>query len=79
MKQGEKLLIKLRGKRFANWSIKDFRTLLEHLGFTYSHTTGSHEFWNHPVHRQMNIQAKGGQAKPYQLRQLLKQIQDTET
>ena len=74
MKKGEKLLNKLKLREFQNWSFADARALLKHLGYTYDHTTGSHEIWQHPLHGLANLQKVKGQAKPYQLRQVLEQI-----
>lgn len=74
MKKGEKLLNKLKRREFQNWSFDDARALLKHLGYIYDHTTGSHEIWKHSLHGIANLQNVKGQAKPYQLRQILEQI-----
>jgi predicted RNA binding protein YcfA (HicA-like mRNA interferase family) len=44
----------------------------EALGFELDRTRGSHHIYRHPTVRQrINLQPHRGQAKPYQLRQLL--------
>ena len=74
MKKGQKLLLKLKSRQFQNWAFKDAVTLVEFLGFTHNRTNGSHQIYSHPVHGMINIQNKSGQAKPYQLKQLLERI-----
>jgi predicted RNA binding protein YcfA (HicA-like mRNA interferase family) len=52
----------------------DFRkleTLLKQLGFRRDRIRGSHRIYSHPKSaRLLNLQPRGHEAKPYQLRQL---------
>ena len=60
----------------ANVSFSDARTLAEALGFELKRTTGSHHVFACPgVPELLNLQEVRGQAKPYQLRQLLRLIE----
>lgn len=56
----------------------DFVLLLEHFGFVLDRTRGSHHIFVHPdVAELLSIQPrKDGKAKPYQLRQFLKLIEE---
>ena len=52
-------------------SFGDLESLLKKLGFKLDRTNGSHHIYLHPrVSRPMNVQRKGKDAKPYQVRQL---------
>jgi predicted RNA binding protein YcfA (HicA-like mRNA interferase family) len=54
----------------------DFTNLVEGLGFRLSHVSGSHHIFVHPdVPELMNLQDVGGEAKPYQIRQLMKLVE----
>ncbi len=68
----EKILGGSRNVRFA-----DMRRLIEAFGFTLSRVSGSHHIFTHPdVPELVNLQEVGGQAKPYQIRQFLKLIEE---
>jgi len=56
----------------------DFVLLLERFGFVLDRTRGSHHIFVHPdVAELLSIQPrKDGKAKPYQLRQFLKLIEE---
>jgi len=55
----------------ANIAFRDFRRLMEALGFRLNRISGSHHIYIHPrVPRPMNVQVVGKDAKPYQVRQL---------
>jgi hypothetical protein len=57
---------------FANVSFSDAKRLIEALGFQELRVKGSHHVFGHPgIVEQLNLQERGGQAKPYQLRQLI--------
>ena len=72
MKKGQKLLLKLQSKQFQNWSFSDFQLLLKHLGFSLSRIKGSHHIYTHPnMILPFPIQPIHGQAKSYQLKQIL--------
>lgn len=66
----EKTLIAVTGGKGVV-SFSDLRRLLEKLGFHLARVSGSHHIYVHPrVPRPVNIQSKGKDAKPYQVRQL---------
>ncbi len=49
---------------------------VEALGFEFDRVRGSHHIYRHAATGQrLNLQARGGQAKPYQLRQLLELVE----
>jgi predicted RNA binding protein YcfA (HicA-like mRNA interferase family) len=59
------------GVRFA-----DLHRLLVALGFGLQRTSGSHRIYAHPlIPEQINIQEVDGQAKPYQVRQLMRLVE----
>lgn len=59
-----------------NVRFSDALTLARALGFQLDHTEGSHHILRHPrVPELLNLQAVRGQAKPYQLKQLLHLIE----
>ncbi len=66
------LLDRLLGGTFTNVSFADATKLLEALGFDELRVKGSHHVYGRPgIAEQLNLQDRGGQAKPYQLRQLM--------
>jgi predicted RNA binding protein YcfA (HicA-like mRNA interferase family) len=66
-----KLLLSQTNVRFA-----DLVWLIAGLGFKLSRVSGSHHIFIHPpTGAQLNIQSVQGQAKPYQIKQLLKLIE----
>ncbi|MDQ6784548.1 MAG: type II toxin-antitoxin system HicA family toxin [Actinomycetota bacterium] len=66
------LLKRLADGQLANVRFADARRLAEALGFELDRVRGSHHIFCHPATGQrLNLQASGGKAKPYQLRQLL--------
>jgi hypothetical protein len=57
---------------FTNVAFAYARRLLEELGFEELRVKGSHHVYGRPgLPEQLNLQERGGQAKPYQLRQLV--------
>lgn len=71
-----KVLAKLvegsRNIRFA-----DMQGLVEAFGFQLIRASGSHHIYVHPDLRELvNLQKVGGQAKPYQIRQFLKLVEE---
>ena len=51
-------------------------SLIKGFGFSLSRTSGSHHIFVHPGMPQMiNLQDVAGEAKPYQIRQLLRLIE----
>ncbi|MEM7577248.1 MAG: type II toxin-antitoxin system HicA family toxin [Planctomycetota bacterium] len=67
-------------KRFARIAnnpkdvkFRDFVAAIEACGFEFIGQTGSHQRYRHHEHRRalLNIQPRGGKAKPFQVRQFL--------
>ena len=66
------LLDRLAHGQLTNVRFTDAQRLAEALGFELDRVRGSHHIYRHPaIGQRINLQARGGQAKPYQLRQLL--------
>ena len=60
----------------ANARFEDVCRLAEAFGFRLSRVSGSHHIYLHPgVDELVNIQAVGGEAKPYQVRQFLRLVE----
>ena len=58
-------------------SFRDLTALLAHLGFEKRRTRGSHHLFARPgVMEMINIQNVKGQVKPYQVRQLLRLVDE---
>jgi predicted RNA binding protein YcfA (HicA-like mRNA interferase family) len=70
-----KLLEKiLRGGK--NVWFGDMVTLIEAFGFRLSRTGGSHHLFVHPAVKEvLNLQNVNGQAKPYQIKQFLRLVE----
>jgi hypothetical protein len=60
----------LRGTADANIAFADLCGLLSHLGFVERVRGSHHIFTREGVEEILNIQPKGGKAKPYQVRQV---------
>lgn len=73
----KRLLLRISQSQ-GNVRFGDLERLAEALGFRLDRTSGSHRIYIHTVHRdaQLNLQPIGGQAKPYQVRQLLKLVEE---
>ncbi len=57
-------------------SFRDFVRLLEALGFEHDRTKGSHRIYVHPnIPRPFPIQPSNGDAKRYQVRELLELVE----
>ncbi len=70
------LLVRLVHGQLTNVRFADAQHLVEALGFELDRVRGSHHIYRHPVIAQrINLQPRGGQAKPYQLRQILDLIE----
>ena len=73
----EKLLERLASGKLQNVSFSDFCALVEALGFKLDRVRGSHHIYEHPAHSlRLNLQERGGQAKPCQIRQLLALVEE---
>jgi predicted RNA binding protein YcfA (HicA-like mRNA interferase family) len=67
----KKLLTSPNNARFD-----DVRSLIEAFGFQLMRVSGSHHIFSHPtVPDLVNLQETSGQAKPYQVRQRLRLIE----
>lgn len=66
------LLDRLAHGQLTNVRFADAQRLAEALGFELDRVRGSHHIYRYRgIGQSINLQARGGQAKPYQLRQLL--------
>jgi predicted RNA binding protein YcfA (HicA-like mRNA interferase family) len=71
-----RLVTRLARGELANVSFVDMRRLVEAFGFELRRTSGSHHVFVHPEVRELvNLQDVGGQAKPYQIRQVLRLVE----
>ncbi len=67
-----RLLFRLSSGAVTNVDFSDAQLLLEALGFEEVRVTGSHHVYVRvDIPEQLNLQDRRGQAKPYQLRQLI--------
>ncbi len=75
MSNPEKTLIRLlRGTSDANFSFAEVCQLLYHLQFAERVRGSHHIFSKEGVEEILNLQPKGGSAKPYQVKQVRKLI-----
>ncbi|HEY2216538.1 MAG TPA: type II toxin-antitoxin system HicA family toxin [Solirubrobacteraceae bacterium] len=71
-----KLLTRLARGAVANVAFADLCRLAEKLGFELQRVTGSHHVFMHPdIPQLINLQSVRGQAKPYQIRQLMRLVE----
>ena len=71
-KRLEKIKRNPKGVKF-----RDLVLLLKSFGFTLERVSGSHHIFTHPAWDGiLNIQNRGGEAKPYQVRQAIKAIEE---
>jgi predicted RNA binding protein YcfA (HicA-like mRNA interferase family) len=71
-----KLLARIARGTVMNVAFADLRSLVEDLGFELRRISGSHHIFAHPdIPELLNLQDARGQAKPYQVRQLLRLIE----
>ncbi|HVF48551.1 MAG TPA: type II toxin-antitoxin system HicA family toxin [Pyrinomonadaceae bacterium] len=60
-----------------NFRFSDFVTLVEAFGFRLSRSSGSHHIFIHPkVNELLNLQEVQGKAKPYQISQFLRLVEE---
>ena len=72
-----KLLEKLQNGDYRNVRFDDFFALVEAFGFTQRRVRGSHHIFVHPdCSELLNLQRKQDEAKPYQIRQFLRIVED---
>jgi predicted RNA binding protein YcfA (HicA-like mRNA interferase family) len=66
------LLRKIRNGAFHNVAFRDMLSLMAKLGFELSRVAGSHHIFVHPrLAEIVSLQEVRGEAKPYQIRQVL--------
>ncbi len=71
-----RLLRRISAGQFNNVRYKDLVTLIEALGFQYYRTRGSHQIFKHvKTSAEINLQPDGGQAKPWQVKLLVHEIE----
>jgi predicted RNA binding protein YcfA (HicA-like mRNA interferase family) len=71
-----KLLIRIARGTVTNVAFADLLSLVEDLGFERRRVSGSHHIFAHPgIPELINLQDVHGQAKPYQVRQLLRLVE----
>lgn len=71
-----RLLRRLSQGALHNVPYQDMVSLVEGFGFRLVRTSGSHHIFRHPVAgAKLNLQPYRGQAKPYQIRQFLKLVE----
>jgi hypothetical protein len=71
-----RLLVRLASGAVTNVEFSDALRLMEALGFEELRVSGSHHVLARPgIPEQLNFQDRRGQAKPYQLRQLMTLVQ----
>lgn len=72
-KSYERLLIHKQKVRFA-----DLCKVVEEFGYRRDRTTGSHHIYEHAqATRPLNLQSCCGQANPYQIRQFLRDVEES--
>jgi predicted RNA binding protein YcfA (HicA-like mRNA interferase family) len=68
----EKLLASPHNVRFA-----DLCRVVEAFGYSLDRIRGSHHIFEHPeATRPLNLQSYHGEAKPYQIRQFLRDVEE---
>jgi predicted RNA binding protein YcfA (HicA-like mRNA interferase family) len=70
------LLARLVRGEVRNVRFGDFQKLVEGFGFRFARQDGSHHIYTHPQVRELvNLQEVDGEAKAYQIRQVLRLIE----
>jgi len=71
-----RLLARLSQGSLNNVRFAELSDLTEAFGFTLARVSGSHHIFVHPsIPELLNLQEVRGQAKPYQIRQLLRLVE----
>ena len=71
-----RLLRRLSSGEVYNVAFADFVDLLNGFGFRLVRTSGSHHIFSRPnLNENINLQPVRGEAKPYQIRQLLRLVE----
>lgn len=72
----KRLFQRLAQGALQNVAFRDMVKLVEGFGFRLVRVTGSHHIFMYPgIPEQVNLQDVGGQAKPYQIRQVLRLVE----
>jgi len=72
----KRLLRRLSQGAVNNVHFGDLVDLAESLGFRLARASGSHYIYSHPaIPEMLNVQDVSGEAKPYQIRQLLRLVE----
>jgi predicted RNA binding protein YcfA (HicA-like mRNA interferase family) len=72
----KRLLLRLAQGHFQNVPFQEITALAQGFGFELVRVSGSHHIFSHPqVQEVLSLQAVRGEAKPYQIRQLLRLIE----
>jgi len=70
------LLQRLARGQLRNVRFGDMQRLMADLGFDLDRVRGSHHIYRHRIVRErVNLQPQSGQAKPYQLRQVVELVE----
>ena len=70
------LLRRLTQGALHNVAFSDMRDLVEGFGFRLVRVSGSHHIFAHPdIPQLVNLQSARGEAKPYQIRQFLRLVE----
>jgi len=70
------LLRRLAQGALRNVAFRDLIHLVEGFGFSLTRVNGSHHVFAHPsIPELVNLQEVAGEAKPYQIRQLLRLVE----
>jgi predicted RNA binding protein YcfA (HicA-like mRNA interferase family) len=65
--------------RPKNFPFHDLLSLARAFGFELSRVSGSHHILVHPdVNRPLNLQEVNGKAKPYQIRQFIRLVEEND-
>ncbi|OFV92356.1 MAG: hypothetical protein A3G76_09925 [Acidobacteria bacterium RIFCSPLOWO2_12_FULL_65_11] len=71
-----KLLARLVSGAVQNVAFSDLHSLVTGFGFELRGTSGSHHIYSHSaIPELINLQDVNGQAKPYQIRQVLRLVE----
>ena len=75
--RNRKLLDRIHRGEVQNVAFGEFIQIVEMLGFRLDRVRGSHRIYLHPaVPRPFPVQPDRGKAKPYQVRQLLRLVEE---
>jgi len=74
----KRLWLRIRQGHLQNVRFDDFQRLLEEFGWALDRQEGSHRVYRHPsVPERLSVQPdRNGQAKPYQIRDLRRYVED---